>query len=139
MFTLTTIEHEIPLAPVWIGQEYEGAHAYLNNWLIKYIPALQGVCVGFNNIRLSDARMLNESPFLITTMQADVCVFEPKPGQELVGKVVNVGSDHIGLVVHGIFNCSAPLVECALDDEIRVKVTGIEEKEGLMSINAVAV
>ena len=59
-------------------------------------------------------------------------VFEPVVGQQLVGRVVNIAGDHIGLLVYGIFNCSIPAVECEVDQHIKVVVECIDHYSGLL-------
>ncbi|KAI8914369.1 hypothetical protein EDD86DRAFT_273449 [Gorgonomyces haynaldii] len=108
MWSLSTTELKIRLAPCFISQEKQGIHQYLQSMLFKYNQQLQGVIVAFANVKVTDsfAKIQNESPFMNMNIQVDLVHFSPKKEQLLVGIVNKMSADHIGLLVHGIFNAS---------------------------------
>lgn len=48
---------------------------------------------------------------IVVTVRATFTVFCPRPGMQLDGTVNKVSVDHVGLVVHGVFNCAIASTE----------------------------
>ena len=47
-------------------------------------------------------------------VRARFLVFTAEPGQTMAGVVSNVGFDHVGVIVHGIFNASFPCADTSV-------------------------
>ena len=52
------------------------------------------------------ANILNENPCLLFSVKVRALIFRPQKGMILKGRVNKVGSNHIGMLVSGIFNAS---------------------------------
>ncbi|KAJ3028312.1 hypothetical protein HDV00_010471 [Rhizophlyctis rosea] len=98
------------LAPVFVGSEQKGAEEYLNRFLMRYVPEVDGVVLSYSDIRPveSAARIIYDSPFFHFHITVTLTLFAPKEKSNLVGVVNKVSPDHIGLLVHGVFNASIP-------------------------------
>ncbi len=83
----------------------------------SHVSELEGVLVAYSNIKFSKnvARILNDNPFLHISVTGNFTVFNPAQGSQLVGVVNKVSSNHIGLLVHGVFNASIPASEIPVD------------------------
>ncbi|KAJ3051961.1 hypothetical protein HK097_007050, partial [Rhizophlyctis rosea] len=98
------------LAPVYVGNERKGVEEYLNRFLMRYVPEVDGVLLSYNNIIAADpvARIMYDSPFFHFHIIVTLILFAPQEKSNLVGVVNKVSPDHIGLLVHGVFNASIP-------------------------------
>ena len=74
----------------------------------SYSDDLGGVALAFSEPRVKGARARLHPyfPFLGVTAAADVRLFRPRAGRHLVGRVIKVGVDYIGLLVLGVFNAA---------------------------------
>ncbi|GBF96976.1 elongation factor [Raphidocelis subcapitata] len=86
----------------------EGVREQLNMGLMRYSEDLGGVLLAYRDERVtgSVARLHPYFPFLAVTVTATATLFCPRPGQRLVGRVVKVGSDYVGLLLLGVFNAA---------------------------------
>ncbi|KAJ3348439.1 hypothetical protein HDU83_001325 [Entophlyctis luteolus] len=96
------------LAPCFIGDFTRGIKSQLDSYLMRYIPELKGVPLAYSNIKILDdaAKVLFDSPFCHVYASVNFVMFAPRIGSLQVGVVNKVSSDHIGLLVHGVFNAS---------------------------------
>ncbi|KAJ3157240.1 hypothetical protein HDU89_002652 [Geranomyces variabilis] len=104
----TTIR--IQLAPVFLATPARGVRAHLARFLMRHVDELDGVVLGYANVKaIGDvARVIDDSPFCHFVVRATCWVFRPVVGETIVGVVNKVSSDHVGLLVHGVFNASIP-------------------------------
>eukprot|EP01139_Manchomonas_bermudensis_P010255 Amastigsp_a340130_95.p2 type:complete len:273 gc:universal Amastigsp_a340130_95:833-15(-) len=95
------------IAPFYAQTMRKGILAELNRFIMTYRPGL-GVPLAFSQLSYADHCGLVNSTNAdsIVTVGVTFTVFSPVRDAELVGIVNKVSSDHIGLVVHGVFNCS---------------------------------
>ncbi|KAJ3161807.1 hypothetical protein HDU86_006578 [Geranomyces michiganensis] len=77
---------------------------------MRHVDELDGVVLGYANVKaIGDvARVIDDSPFCHFSVRATCWVFRPVVGEIIVGVVNKVSSDHVGLLVHGVFNASIP-------------------------------
>ncbi|KAJ3175395.1 hypothetical protein HDU87_006215 [Geranomyces variabilis] len=77
---------------------------------MRRVDELDGVVLGYANVKAIDnvARVIDDSPFCHFVVRATCWVFRPVVGETRVGVVNKVSSDHVGLLVHGVFNASIP-------------------------------
>ncbi|KAI9324006.1 DNA-directed RNA polymerase I complex subunit Rpa43 [Obelidium mucronatum] len=96
------------LPPCFIGDFLRGVNEQLNSYLMKYIPELKGVPLSYSNVKIEEkvANVLYDSPFCHLHATCTFTLFAPREGSTIVGIVNKVSSDHIGLLVHGVFNAS---------------------------------
>jgi len=64
--------------------------------------------MAYDKLKILDthSEMFNDSPYLHFDIQVRLLVFRPVVGSYVVGTVNKIESDHIGLLVNGIFNAS---------------------------------
>ncbi|KAI9334975.1 hypothetical protein BDR26DRAFT_866527 [Obelidium mucronatum] len=74
----------------------------------RYIPELKGVPLSYSNVKIEEkvANVLYDSPFCHLHATCTFTLFAPREGSTIVAIVNKVSSDHIGLLVHGVFNAS---------------------------------
>ncbi|KAJ3400345.1 hypothetical protein HDU80_007065 [Chytriomyces hyalinus] len=96
------------LAPCFIGDHLRGVHEQLDSYLMRYIPELKGVPISYSNVHIVEdaGNVLYDSPNTHFNATCRFVLFAPTEGSILVGLVNKVSSDHIGLLVHGVFNAS---------------------------------
>ncbi|KAJ3168062.1 hypothetical protein HDU87_001263 [Geranomyces variabilis] len=104
----TTIR--IQLAPIFLSNPARGVRAHLSRFLMRHVDELDGVVLGYADVKaIGDvARVIDDSPFCHFVVRATCWVFRPVVGETIVGVVNKVSSDHVGLLVHGVFNASIP-------------------------------
>jgi len=119
----------IHMPPCYIGSGLLLAIRYrLNKFLLRYIPASQlddsstnvenrcvigSVMLSYWDIRLlqDTGRIIGESAQIHFPIEFKALLFSPSIGSKLVGKVIKIGIDYIGLLVFGIFNASIAQTE----------------------------
>ncbi|KDO28795.1 hypothetical protein SPRG_20002 [Saprolegnia parasitica CBS 223.65] len=101
------------LAPCHIHDAKKGLEEQLNLMLMKYCDPVEGVILAFNAITLLNpyGHIINETPYIHVRVAADALVFRPTPGMQLSAVVNKVGSNHIGLLLAGVFNVSIDSTE----------------------------
>eukprot|EP00128_Syssomonas_multiformis_P017371 Colp12_sorted_trinity150504_noHs@9167 len=151
---------QIHMAPRYLGNVMEGVFEQLNQILMKYSNEVEGIVVSYSNVEVLEkaGKVMNDTPHIHFMVKVRLLVFSPKVGSKLVGKVSILGSDHIGLLVHGLFNASVSREAISADfefdeqagnwynsenSEVRIQedtyvvftVTGIERVDHMLSIS----
>jgi len=95
----------------------EGVHQQLSAQLTKHAEGLGGALMAYSNVRAVSAvaKIMYELPNINFDVQFDALLFTPAEGMRLVGVVNNIGDDHIGLLICGVFNVSVPISEIRND------------------------
>ncbi|ETW02156.1 hypothetical protein, variant [Aphanomyces invadans] len=146
------------LAPYHIQNAKKGLEDQLNLMLMKYCDPVQGVLLAFNSLQVINpyGHIINETPYIHVRIAADALVFRPTPGMQLTGTVSKVGSNHIGLLLAGVFNVSIAATEMpsgfvhnyhedawigqdssaiAVDDSVEFRVVKVHVAHGVISID----
>ncbi|KAI9093439.1 hypothetical protein DFS34DRAFT_583418 [Phlyctochytrium arcticum] len=107
-FSSATVKLHIHLPPALIGREYDGIREHLSQYIMRYVPEVDGVVLAYDNVQVLDetAQIFYDSPFTHFWIRVTLLIFTPRTKREIIGVVNKVSSDHIGLLVHGIFNAS---------------------------------
>ncbi|RHZ22907.1 hypothetical protein DYB37_000958 [Aphanomyces astaci] len=146
------------LAPYHIQDPKKGLEDQLNHMLMKYSEPVQGVLLAFNSLQVINpyGHIINETPYIHVRIAADALVFRPTPGMQLTASVNKVGSNHIGLLLAGVFNVSIAATEMpsgfvhnyhedawvgqdssaiAVDDTVEFRVLQVHVAHGVISID----
>ncbi|KAJ3301293.1 hypothetical protein HDU76_005786, partial [Blyttiomyces sp. JEL0837] len=109
-FSAVVVRFYLHLPPCFIGNAIAGVHDYLNKFLMQYVPEVKGVLLSYSDVEILDnaAKIMYDSPFFHFHIKVKLLLFAPKVGSTIVGVVNKVSPDHIGLLVHGVFNASIP-------------------------------
>ncbi|KAI0699572.1 hypothetical protein BC835DRAFT_539835 [Cytidiella melzeri] len=100
----------ISIPPVFASRPREGAEEMLDSVVMRYVPALQGVLLAYENLQFmsTSAIIKGDCPFANCTITFDATVWSPRVGMQLVGRVNLCSPDHVSLLVHRTFNVSIP-------------------------------
>ncbi|KAJ3023233.1 hypothetical protein HKX48_003837 [Thoreauomyces humboldtii] len=100
----------VHLAPCFIGKVMQGVNEVLDRFLMRHVAELDGVVLSYTSVKACarSARILYDSPYLHFHVSVLFTVFRPLVGSTIDGVVNKVSPDHIGLLVHGVFNASIP-------------------------------
>lgn len=73
---------------------------------MNFIEEFKGIVVCYYDLEIPEeiGQIYYDKPHVNFSVKAKFLVFTPEVGQILVGQVNKVGHDHIGLLVHGVFN-----------------------------------
>ncbi|CAK4083984.1 unnamed protein product [Aphanomyces euteiches] len=157
-FAKAKLVMSVSLAPYHIQNAKKGLEDQLSQMLMKYCEPVQGVLLSFNSLQMINpyGHIINETPFIHVRVAADALVFRPTPGMKLSATVNKIGSNHIGLLLAGVFNVSIAATEMpsgfvhnhfeeawvgedgasiSLQDEVRFKVLQVHEAHGVISID----
>eukprot|EP01101_Sappina_pedata_P004044 TRINITY_DN1655_c0_g1_i1.p2 TRINITY_DN1655_c0_g1~~TRINITY_DN1655_c0_g1_i1.p2 ORF type:complete len:312 (-),score=168.02 TRINITY_DN1655_c0_g1_i1:130-1065(-) len=102
-----TISVTVPVLPMYSKDFKRGVTAKFNPLLMKYNIDLQGVPLTYSEIQFkadTGICLVDGPPFVSFPVSAKMVVFAPSVGDRLVGRVNQIGYEHIGLVVHNLFN-----------------------------------
>ena len=108
----TTATFKLSLHPSAVadrGTSLQGARDLLDGMLMRHHDRLGGVLVSYEKPRLvhhADLRIVPMAGYVDVCVKAKVRVFTPKVGSKLVGRVNKIGVDHVGVLVHDVFNAS---------------------------------
>lgn len=80
----------------------------LNELLLRYSSSLEGVMLSYSDIELLEqyGRIRNEYPHIHIRFNAKVLIFRTSVGQILHGIVNKLSMNHVGMLIHGLFNAS---------------------------------
>ena len=98
------------LSPIHLAQPIDGVRELLNRSQMRYVESLGGVLLSYSRLRLMEPLGLisGDAPEVHVRVQFLAKYFSPKVGDYIEGTVSRIGGDHIGLLVHSIFNGSVP-------------------------------
>ncbi|XP_056439149.1 DNA-directed RNA polymerase I subunit RPA43 [Gadus chalcogrammus] len=107
---LDTHRRHIGLAPMYIKRKRTGIQEELDTELLKYSEKLKGVPLAYDHISILGAQgdICDDNGYIHMDIAASFVVFNPEPGQKLLGIVNKLGASHVGCLVHGCFNASIP-------------------------------
>uniref|UniRef100_A0A7S0J9G8 RPA43 OB domain-containing protein n=1 Tax=Calcidiscus leptoporus TaxID=127549 RepID=A0A7S0J9G8_9EUKA len=102
------LKMHLRLSPAYLGNIRAGIAEQLNRSLLRYISRLRGVVLCYSNIQILDdlGCIANDDPHIHIPVSLCVLLFAPTVGDRLDGVVTRIGSDHMGLLVYGLFNVS---------------------------------
>lgn len=121
----------IHLAPMFSSPSsniIKGIHEKLNQLLLKYSTAFNGVILSYRNVKIMEqkARIIYDSPFLHFHVTAEFLCFCPSVGTRLRGKVMKKTPTHLGLLVYGVINATirdkSGIYNVAEDEEVEFNV-----------------
>ena len=142
IFTTRTILR-IHLSPSYLAQPMEGVREQINRSVLRYVEQLNGVLLSYSKLRLTSplGKISHDAPEVHVRVEFDATYFAPKVGEILEGSVSRIGSDHVALLVLGIFNAAvahppAPLAApLRQDDTAKLIVRSITHAHGLLSMH----
>jgi len=96
------------LSPCFVNSVKCGVKDILNRRLLRFTPALGGIVLAYFGLKLQDSAGIiqNEMPFFIVNVSTKVLIFRAKVGQRMVGVVNKISRNHVGMLVHDLFNAS---------------------------------
>ncbi|XP_065161048.1 DNA-directed RNA polymerase I subunit RPA43 isoform X2 [Atheta coriaria] len=108
-----TCAHHITLHPFHLSNIANSIKEILNERVAKYSAEFGGILLGFENIKIfgSKAPMYDDMCFMHQKIEADFYIFKPTIGCRLNGVIIKKSQDHIGCLVHKLFNISLPKPE----------------------------
>lgn len=100
----------IILHPSELANVEASTRAYLNQYILRYVPELSGVVIAHSNLRFLDtvANISTDTNCVQFDVEVDFIVFCPKPGLSMTGNITLTSKDHIGILVHNVFNATIP-------------------------------
>ena len=108
--TLTRLR--IELHPSKLNDIHAGVLSHLNSLLFKYQDDLEGIVMAWDKevkVQKTAAASIHPYfPLVHIEVKTNMLLFKPKMGSMLVGKVIKVANDFIGILVLGLFNASIP-------------------------------
>jgi DNA-directed RNA polymerase I subunit RPA43 len=117
----TTATFKLSLHPSAVADRntsLRGARDLLDGMLMRHHDRLGGVLVSYDKPKLvnhADLRIVHMAGYVDVCVRAKVKVFTPKIGLKLVGRVNKIGVDHVGLLVHDVFNASLAATDLPRD------------------------
>ncbi|KAJ3206519.1 hypothetical protein HDU67_008112 [Dinochytrium kinnereticum] len=108
LFRSVVAEFRVYLPPFFANDPGQGVFEYLSKFLLRYVQEVGGVIIAFNNVKFlqNSAKVMYDCPYAHIPISTELTVFSPKINSLVVGVVNKVSPDHIGLLVHGVFNAS---------------------------------
>ncbi|KCV72328.1 hypothetical protein H696_01723 [Fonticula alba] len=121
-FSMVTANLYMHLLPADMGDPRRGIDQRLNAMLLHHSQHIGGTVLSYSDVQFLDdagkpasstknivsGRIINDAPFIHVTVRAKFLVFKPKVGSQLVGSVIKIGPDQVGMLVLGLFNASIP-------------------------------
>jgi len=103
-----TVQTTVHLLPSRLGNIKDGVQSLLSSLLMKYHPQLDGVVLAYDKLKIltDNASIFNERPHLHFDIQVRLLIFRPQIGAYVIGVVNKVAPDHVGVLIHGIFNAT---------------------------------
>lgn len=160
-FFNTIVETTIHLLPSKLNNLEEGIRSVLSRMLMRYNNDLEGIVLSYDKLQVleDNAEIFFERPHLHFKIRFRALMYRPIVGSYVIGTVNNVSDgDHIGLLVHGLFNAVLLPTKGALSSDyayskadnawtnsttqesitvgtqVRLKVTRVEQSAGIVSM-----
>lgn len=136
-------KEEILLPYQFLTDVQQGITAMLKEKNLVYCHQLAGVVIAFGNVRLLQdrAKVVDELPVLVVTVQVEYVIFRPTVGSTLVGVVTRIGADYFGMLVHKCINASIQLkkkkligLQLEIGKQVTFVVNNVYTEDGLLSI-----
>lgn len=106
-FQLTKLVVRMALPAACLSDIRSGIDSVLASYLMRWRDDIQGVLLSFSHVELAqDSARVGAAAAMHFDVRAQALVFRPAVGMLLDGVVAKVASDHIGLLVSGVFNAS---------------------------------
>uniref|UniRef100_A0A131Z157 DNA-directed RNA polymerase I subunit RPA43 n=1 Tax=Rhipicephalus appendiculatus TaxID=34631 RepID=A0A131Z157_RHIAP len=110
-YSLIVTCHEtvhVPLPPAYIGSEGRGVKTLLENWKGQYVERLNGVLLGYDNLKFVEASgtIIDDQPFVHQDVVGDFQVFRPETGSIVRAHINRMSKNHVGCLVHDWINLS---------------------------------
>jgi len=104
---VSDVKVHVALDPGYINNIETGVRISLNSKLHEYLQDLQGILMGFENVkRKSSGILCGDNPFLHLDVKAKFFVFRPVVGENLFAIVTTKSAGNLGGVVHDVFDIS---------------------------------
>ena len=146
-FKRVQVKKRMSLSPSYIGRVSQGITEHLDSDILQYSKELGGVILSYSNAMVQQRLgcILDEQPRIHFDLHVTYCLFAPKVGDLLRGKVNKLGEDHVGCLVNDCFNASVQskgvflsgingYSQLKLDDMLLFRVTYLETTGGILSI-----
>jgi hypothetical protein len=100
------------------------------------------VLLSYSGVKLSRplGRISADAPEIHVIVHLEATFFAPRLGDRLEATVSRVGSDHLALLILGVFNASVPLpagpdaAKLKPDDTVELWVRGLRHADGMLSV-----
>ena len=110
------IELRLYIAPAWLADPMEGIREQLDRMVLRYVDQLDGVLLSYEDLRLKMSalgqplgRIRDDLPEIHLRVIFTATYFAPKAGDRMDCVVSRIGTDHIALLVMGVFNGTVAL------------------------------
>jgi len=146
-FKRVQVKRRMSLSPSYIGRVSQGVMEQLNSDILHYSKELGGVILSYSNplVQQKLGCILDEQPRIHFDLTVTYCLFAPKVGDLLWGKVNKLGEDHVGCLINDCFNASVQNKGEFLSgingyrslkegDQLLFRVTDLETTGGILSI-----
>ena len=109
----------VRLSPYFSQHVRVGIENLMNKALLRHVPEARGILLAYENLELVDktAQIIHEDCEAHFRIRCDALVFRVQRHIVLEGTINKVSSNHIGLLVHGLFNASIAV------DQLRLGVS----------------
>ncbi|XP_044272692.1 DNA-directed RNA polymerase I subunit RPA43 isoform X2 [Tribolium madens] len=107
---LLNLQEHIALHPYHLSDLNNSVKEILNSKIGKFCIRLDGILCGYKNIKLLSkvGQICEDSCYIHVDIEAGFFIFKPVVGKILEGFVHKKTKDHVGCLVHKIFNVSLP-------------------------------
>ncbi|ELU01502.1 hypothetical protein CAPTEDRAFT_197917 [Capitella teleta] len=119
-FELVKERQVLLLSPRYMNDIHKGLLEVLKMQLGIYMEQFQGVPVAYTTIQREQehAVTVSDQPHLHLSVQTELILFKPQPGQKVRAVINKLGRDYIGCLVHNYFNASVLEPEAGASQEI---------------------
>lgn len=143
-FHSVTKDRHLTLPPRCFGKVKEGIKEQLNKDVSVFCDSLDGVVVCYSHLKLLSqlGRVVGSQPCLHVNVRATYIIFKPTVGSLIKGIINRMGTDFLGMLVHGIFNITVPRPRdqdpnrFTLGQEEYAEVSKVYKQNGLLSLRA---